>query len=210
MKSEIVVVLDESGSMTGTRDDAIGGFNSFIEAQKKVEGEATLSLTKFTTQFEAVHLGVPLQDVPPLDHKTYVPHGMTALLDAVGKTIDEVGLKLDKTEAKPDKVYFIIITDGAENSSREYTYAQVKDKIEHQRSKYNWEFLFLGVGEDAFNQAADVGIGRSQTMTYGNTKDGQKQAYGQVTNTVSRSRVTGQSLFAPDKADEAVDTSWKK
>ena len=166
--TEIVCVVDKSGSMECIRDDAIGSFNRFLAAQKEAPGAAKLSLTLFNTQYEMPYQGAPLNDVKPLEKGTYITGGCTALLDAVGRTIDEVGERLRGTpEAdRPERVLFVVLTDGQENSSREYNRKQVLDKIAHQRDTYKWEFVFLAAGPEAMAEAVKLGIGAQNTYAY--------------------------------------------
>jgi len=163
---ELIVVIDESGSMGSVRNDTIGGFNTFLETHQKMPGEAKLTLVKFDTKYDIVHNGLDIQKTPPLNSKTYSPSGMTALLDAVGKTIDAVGKRLDATpeEEKPEKVIMVIMTDGEENSSREYKIEDVKRKMKHQQDVYKWDVVFMGADQDAW--AAGGGMGVSNNVNY--------------------------------------------
>jgi uncharacterized protein YegL len=158
--TQIVFILDRSGSMDSLAADTIGGYNGFIEAQKAEEGEALLTTVLFDNEYEILHDSVNLKDVKPLTEKDYYARGMTALLDAVGKTIKTVGANLAKMEEedRPSKVIVVITTDGFENASKEFTQEQVKTMIEHQRDKYNWEFIFLGANIDSVGTAKDYGI----------------------------------------------------
>lgn len=164
---ELIVVIDESGSMSSVRGDTIGGYNTFVETHQKLPGEAKLTLVKFNSNYEIVHDGVDVKDVPPLTEATYIPSDMTALLDAIGKTIDTVGKRLAKTpeDERPEKVIFAIITDGAENVSKEYTQEQVKQKTTHQREKYGWEFIFMGADQDAWGNGRGMGVTSSVNFT---------------------------------------------
>lgn len=157
---EIVVILDESGSMSSVKNDTIGGFNTFLETHQKLPGFANLTFVKFDTSYNIVYNGKDVKEVPPLNEDTYTPHGCTALLDAVGKTIDEVGIRLSNTNEneRPEKVMFVILTDGEENSSREYHLDMIKEKIKHQTEKYNWDFIFLGANQDAWSSATSMGM----------------------------------------------------
>jgi uncharacterized protein YegL len=163
---ELVVIIDESGSMMNVTDKTIRGFNEFLETHQELPGEALLTLVKFNTKYEIVHNGVNVKDVSKLDNKTYNPMGMTALLDAVGKAIDEVGKRYDemKKKDKPGKVIFLIMTDGEENSSKEYKLEQIKEKIQNRRGKNKWEFVFMGANQDAW--AAGGGMGISSNVNY--------------------------------------------
>ena len=165
--TELIICLDESGSMNSVVSDTIGGFNTFIETHQKLPGEAKLTLVKFDTKYEIIHNGVDVRKVEPLNGKTYMPSGMTALLDAVGRTIDEVGKRLSVTpeNEKPEKIIFMVLTDGEENSSREYTKEQIKEKTKHQTNVYDWQFLFLGADQDAWSNAHNIGISNAVNFT---------------------------------------------
>lgn len=161
--AEIVVVLDRSGSMQSIRNDMIGGFNAFIEEQRKLPGDCNVTLTQFDDQYEVVYQGKPLKDVPSLE---LAPRGGTALLDAVGRTISQVGTRLESTpeDQRPERVLFVILTDGHENASRELSKAKIKEMVEHQRSKYSWEFVYIGANQDSFGEAQSIGIGIAQNF----------------------------------------------
>ena len=167
MKTDITIVLDRSGSMQGIAEATIAGVNSFINAQRKVDGECVVSLTQFDDQYDPIYTARPLQDVPELNGITFVPRGMTALLDAIGRTITRTGERLAATHEtrRPAKVIFVILTDGEENCSKEYTRARVNEMISHQRSKYSWEFVFLGANQDAIAVGSKLGIAASSTMS---------------------------------------------
>jgi hypothetical protein len=168
MKTDISIVLDRSGSMSSIREATIRGINDFVEAQKKVAGECALSLVQFDDQYDVVYTAKLLADVPDLTAQTFEPRGMTALLDAIGRTINKTGERLaNMAESdRPKKVIFVIMTDGAENVSKEFTRAKVNEMISHQRSMYQWEFVFLGANQDAIAVGASLGIAASSTMTY--------------------------------------------
>lgn len=168
--SDITIVLDRSGSMAACLDDAQNGVNHFIDEQKKHEGDAVLSLVQFDTDYEFVHKGVPVKDVPKF---VLNPRGMTALLDAVGKAINETGERLSKLDEndRPGLVVFVIVTDGQENSSKEFTTQQVKEMIERQRSDYKWQFTFLGANQDAFAEAGGIGIPTDCAADVDNVKE---------------------------------------
>ena len=163
--TDINIVLDRSGSMGSIRTDMEGGLNSFIEDQKKVEGEATVTLYQFDHNFEKVFVAKAIEDVIGIELN---PSGMTALHDAIGMSIVKTGERLAAMDEKdrPSKVVFVIITDGYENSSKEYTSEAVKALIEQQEKTYSWEFVFLGANQDAVKEAANFGISASKAMTY--------------------------------------------
>ena len=157
---ELIVILDESGSMGSLTNDTIGGFNTFLETHQKLPGEALLTLVKFNTEYNIVCNGADVRSVKPLDKKTYTPGGGTALLDAVGRAIDEVGKRYDgfKKKEKPGKVIFLIITDGEENSSKEYKIEAIKEKTKKRQSENEWEFIFMGANQDAWQAGGSMGF----------------------------------------------------
>ena len=159
-RDEIVLIIDKSGSMEAIKEDAIGGFNSFLSGQKKIDRPAKVTFVLFDDRYQLVHDGKEINKVESLTEETYVPSGTTALLDAVGQTIDRVGERLDNLpeEEKPENVIFFILTDGLENASSDYTRDRVKEMIEHQQSKYDWEFIYGGANQDAFAEAGSIGI----------------------------------------------------
>lgn len=155
---EMVLVLDESGSMSSCKSDTIGGVNEFLKNQKRIKGKVNVTLIKFSDYYRVINDAVPLDQVVYLDEKNYVPSNTTALLDAVGKTVNSIGTRLLNTseEDRPEKVIFVIITDGYENASNEFTRSQVFDLVTHQREKYRWEFIFLGADIDAWGE--EIGV----------------------------------------------------
>lgn len=156
--TEIVIVLDESGSMSSCKSDTIGGFNEFLSSQKKIKGDANVTLVKFSDYYKMINDGTPLESVSALNESNYTPSNSTALLDAVGKTINKIGDRLANTpeNEKPEKVIFAVITDGFENASREFKQKQIFDMVTHQKTKYSWEFLFLGADIDSWGK--EIGI----------------------------------------------------
>ncbi len=166
--SEIICIIDRSGSMDAIKDDAIGGFNSFLESQKRDEGTASLTLVLFDNEYLVPINNEDIRQVPPLNEETFVPRGSTALLDAVGQTIDDVGRRLAETkeELRPETVIVAILTDGEENSSRRYSRSKIKKMIEHQSNVYSWEFVFLAANQDAFAEAESIGIKRESVADF--------------------------------------------
>jgi len=197
MKTEIVVILDRSGSMTTISEDAIGGYNEFIKAQKKVEGEAVVTLAQFDDEYELVYDGVPIEEVVDLNRETFVPRGMTALNDAIGKTIENVRKRqvhhcpvCDKY-GEDTKTIVAILTDGGENSSREFTTQKINELISHQRNTHNWEFIFLAANQDAFATGGAFGIASADTFNFAHTGVGTKSAYLNMTNVTTSYRTGG-------------------
>jgi len=184
--TDISVVLDRSGSMSVVKPDTIGGFNTFLKDQKAAPGEARLTLAQFDTEYEIVHDGKPIGDVPDLNDSTFVPRGNTALLDAIGRTINATGKRLsDMPEAdRPAKVVFVIITDGQENSSREFTVGKVNEMISHQRNVYGWQFIFLGANQDAIATAAAYGIAKGSSLTYAANSVGTQALFASASSNV--------------------------
>ena len=172
--TELVFILDRSGSMSGLEKDTIGGFNSMLAKQKKEAGEAVVSTVLFANDSTVIHDRLPLSEVPPLTEKEYFTCGCTALLDAVGGAIHHIGNihKYARREDVPEKTLFVIITDGLENASRRYSYEKVHGMISHEREKYGWEFLFLGANIDAAAEAKRFGIDESRAANFNCDKAG--------------------------------------
>lgn len=207
--TEIVVILDKSGSMGIIRKDAIGGFNTFLKDQKAHPGEANLTLVLFDNGY-TLHPAVPIQEVPELDESTYYPGGGTALLDAMGRAITETGKRLaDKAEAdRPDKVIVVIITDGEENSSHEHNRKQIAEMIKRQEETYKWKFLYLGANVDAFAEAHGMGISKQAAAGFKATPRGMAQAYSVSSRVVGSYRTSGK-VDPKWSADLSEDTTSK-
>ncbi len=210
--TDIILVLDKSGSMRAVLQDTIGGFNQFIEDQTKVEGEAKFSLVEFDTTYSIVHNGLDINDVPEMTTNTYRPSGMTALYDAVGRAITEAGsrFKSMKDDERPEKVIFVILTDGYENSSVEISGNDISKMIKHQDKKYNWEFVYLGANQNAFDVADNLNIARHHTMSYAHTPGGTEAAFKSLSKGMTKSRgISGQSANVDyfDKEDYADQES---
>ena len=188
--TEIVFILDRSGSMSGLEKDTIGGFNSLVEKQKKEEGKAYVSTILFDNYSEVLHDRVSLEDLSPMTDKEYFVRGCTALFDAVGGAIHHIGNvhKYARPEDRPDKTLFIITTDGMENASRRYTAAKVKSMIERQKEKFGWEFLFLGANIDAVSTASMFGIERDMAVDYNCDEAGTALNYEVLNETISQVR----------------------
>ena len=203
---DVVFILDRSGSMGGLESDTIGGFNSMLEKQRKIEGKAFITTVLFDDQYELLHDRVNIAKVNNITEKEYFVRGSTALLDAIGKTIAKekaIQDTLGKNE-KADKVLFIIITDGLENASREYNSATVKKLIETQKEKYGWEFLFLGANIDAIETANTIGINAERAVNYKSDSIGTKKNYDTLNKAVEEVR-SGKDLDKNWKADIEAD-----
>lgn len=172
--TELIFILDRSGSMSGLESDTIGGFNSMLEKQKKEGGKTLVSTVLFDTNVEVIHDRLPLENVPRLTEREYYVRGCTALLDAVGGAIHHIANihKYARREDVPEKTLFVIITDGLENASRRYSYEKVHGMISHEREKYGWEFLFLGANIDAAAEAKRFGIDESRAANFNCDKAG--------------------------------------
>ncbi len=193
--TELVFILDRSGSMSGLEKDTIGGFNAMVEKQKKTEGEAYISTVLFDNEIEVIHDRVDVHKIAPMTDRQYSVRGCTALLDAVGKAIHHIGNvhKYARDEDRPEHTVFVITTDGMENASRIYTAERVKQMIERQKNKYGWEFLFLGANIDAVEIAARFGIDRNRAVNYHSDSVGTKLNYEVVSEAIRRKR-TGDAI----------------
>ena len=190
--TEIVFILDRSGSMAGLEDDTIGGFNSMIRKQKVEDGDALVSTVLFDNYTEVIHDRVDIQKIQPMTHNDYYVRGCTALLDAVGKAIHHIGNvhKYAREEDRPEKTLFVITTDGMENASREYSYDRVKKMIQHEQEKYGWEFIFLGANIDAAREAARFGITEDRAVNYHADCQGTAVIYEAVSEAVCNVRAS--------------------
>ena len=200
--TELVFILDRSGSMGGMESDTIGGFNSMLAKQQTEPGECRITTVLFDNLYEILHDRIDVKAVCPITDKEYFVRGNTALLDAVGRTINKI-VNVQKSTAdefRAEKVLFIITTDGMENASREFTYEKIKSMIEHQKSKYNWEFIFLGANIDAEETAAQIGIDRTRAQNFHNDSEGIATNYRALSESVSAYRK------APGKA--CFDENW--
>lgn len=199
--TELVFILDRSGSMAGLEADTIGGFNSMIEKQKKAEGEALVSTVIFDNVSEVIHDRVSLRDIKPMTEDDYTVRGCTALIDAIGSAIKHIGNvhKYAREEDVPEHTVFIITTDGMENASRIYTSDEVKKMISRQKEKYGWEFLFLGANIDAVETAKHFGISADRAVNYNSDSDGTALNYEVLSETVTAFR-----------AGAPINKGWKK
>ena len=199
--TEIVFILDRSGSMSGLEADTIGGFNSMIEKQKKTEGEALISTVLFDNTSEVIHDRVDIQSIKPMTDADYTARGCTALLDAIGGAIHHIGNvhKYARAEDVPEHTMFVITTDGMENASRHYDSEKVKKMIERQKEKHGWEFLFLGANIDAVETARHFGISEDRAVNYHSDSEGTQLNYEVLSEAICAVRCS-----APLGAD------WKK
>jgi hypothetical protein len=185
--THLVCILDRSGSMGSVAGDAIGGFNTFLEDQKKQPGTMTVSLVLFDNEYLMPVKNEEISKVEPLTSKTFVPRGMTALLDAIGKTINDTNAELAKLPKKelPENVIVCILTDGQENASKEFKREQIKQMIENQKKDHGWEFVFLAANQDAFSEAGSIGIDRDNTFNYRSDSKGTKDAFNMMCESVT-------------------------
>ena len=199
--TELVFILDRSGSMSGLERDTIGGFNSMIERQKREAGEAVVSTVLFDNESMVIHDRLPLESVPPMTEKEYFTRGCTALLDAVGGAIRHIGNihKYARREDVPEKTMFIITTDGYENASRRYDYEDVRKMIERQKEQYGWEFLFLGANIDAAAEAKRFGISTDRAVNYKCDEEGTALNY----------EVIGAAVCSV-RSNKPLGADWKK
>lgn len=183
--TELVFILDRSGSMCNLASDTIGGFNSMIEQQKNNEGNVYVTTVLFNSVSYILHDHIDINSIPKMTE--YSTYGMTALNDSVGMTIDKIGKRLYETpeNERPEKVIFVIVTDGIENASKEYSRKVVKEMIEHQQKKYNWTFMFIGANMDAVEEGATLGIANSYSKGYTASCEGTESVYRGVSGAVS-------------------------
>lgn len=207
--TEMVFILDRSGSMHGLEKDTIGGFNSMLEKQKNEQGEAFVTTILFDNDYKILHDRLDVRDVPEMTEKDYQVRGSTALIDAIGRTIRHIANihKYQKKEDVPANTIFVIITDGMENASCIYSSEKVKAMIEHEKEKYGWEFIFLGANIDAVETARHFGIGSDRAVNYNCDSQGTRLNYEVVSDAVSCCRMS-----APIKADWSarIDEDFKK
>lgn len=199
--TELVFILDRSGSMSGLESDTIGGFNSMVEKQKKEQGEAIVSTVLFDDTSEVLHDRVKIEDIAPLTDEDYYVRGCTALLDAIGGAIHHIGNvhKYAREEDVPEHTLFVITTDGMENASRSYSKERVKQMIERQKAKYGWEFIFLGANIDAVETARSFGISADRAANYNNDSVGTALNYEAISSAISSVR-----------SSKPLDSDWKK
>ena len=206
--TELVFIIDRSGSMSGLESDTIGGFNSMIEKQKKLEGKAYVSTILFDNVSEVIHDRVSLDEIKPMTEKDYYVRGCTALLDAIGGAIHHIGNvhKYARKEDVPEHTLFVITTDGMENASRKYDLEKVKKMIEHEQEKYGWEFLFIGANIDAVQTAGSFGIPKNRAVNYNHDSEGTRVVYDSVSSAVSQCRAC---TPISDEWKDEIDRDYK-
>lgn len=207
--TELVFILDKSGSMSGLENDTIGGFNSMLEQQKKVGGQCIITTVLFDNRYELLHDRMDLRAIRPITRREYSVGGSTALLDAMGKTIHKIATAQKNTaeDYRAEKVMFVIITDGEENASRYYSSAQVKDMIRRQKERYGWEFIFLGANIDAVETAGRFGINADRAVDYVADSKGTQLNYRMMSESVAAFRQCG---VIPDSCLDQIRKDRKK
>lgn len=208
--TELVFILDRSGSMAGLESDTIGGFNSMLEKQRDVEGTCRITTVLFDDRYELVHDRIDIEAVSNLTEKEYYVRGTTALLDAMGRTIRKIGRIQKNTaeEYRAEHVMFVIITDGLENASVEYSAPKIKEMVEHQKEKYGWEFVFLGANIDAVQTAEHIGIRADRAADYVADGHGTRLSYAAMSQAVSDFRTKG--FVVEDALNEVREDARKR
>ena len=191
--TELVFILDKSGSMSGLEKDTIGGFNSMLDQQRKVDGECVITTVLFDNRYELLHDRIGIRAVQPITGKEYFVGGSTALLDAIGRTIHKIDTAQKNTteDYRAEKVMFVIITDGEENASRHFSSAQIRQMIQHQKERYGWEFIFLGANIDAVETAGRFGIDADRAVDYVPDGEGTELNFRMMSETVATFRECG-------------------
>ncbi|MDR1604487.1 MAG: VWA domain-containing protein [Gracilibacteraceae bacterium] len=210
-QTEIVFILDRSGSMGGLESDTIGGFNSMLAKQQAQPGDARITTVLFDDHYEVLHDRLDLNAVSPITESEYFVRGSTALLDAVGRTIDKIAnaQRQSKPEYRADKVIFVITTDGMENASREYTYEKVKARIEHEKTKHGWEFIFLGANIDSVEFAGRFGIDRSRAQNFHNDGAGVALNYHVLSEAVASFRAAPKGKTLAEDWNKEIEEDYK-
>jgi uncharacterized protein YegL len=205
----ILAIIDRSGSMSGLEKEVIGGYNNFIKDQKNAPGTATLSLIQFDDRYEVNYEFKDVNDVPDLNNDTYIPRGMTAMYDAIGKAIVSTGVKLSEMDEseRPEKVVVLIQTDGMENASKEYGTKVIKDMIKEQEEKYSWDFVFLGANINAKDTACNIGINSAAAMTFGANSAGMTSAINSVSENLIKYRGGSKADMAYEEKDYLAQVS---
>lgn len=201
MKTELVFILDKSGSMAGLEADTIGGYNAMLNKQKQAEGEAFVTTVLFNHDYELLHDRINVKGISPITERDYEVSGTTALLDAIGFAIQKINKvqKYTSKQERAEKVLFVITTDGMENASREFTAGKIKKMVQYQKEKYNWEFMFLGANIDAVSTAAQFGIDEDFAVDYHADEHGTQLNYQMVSEAVTKLR-----------SGKKIEKSWKE
>ena len=210
--TELVFILDRSGSMGGLESDTIGGFNSMLAKQQAEPGECRITTVLFDNAYEVLHDRIDIKAVSAITDREYFVRGNTALLDAIGRTINKIGgvQKNTAEDYRAEKVLFVITTDGMENASREFDYSKIKSMIERQKSKYGWEFIFLGANIDAVEVAERFGVARSRAQNFHNDSEGIALNYAVVSETVASFRAAPCGASLKDDWSEEIQADYKK
>lgn len=197
---ELVFVIDASGSMNKLVQDTIGGFNSLIEKQKADEGETRVTAFTFNHSVKKIYDNTEVNSISPLSGYNYIPAGSTALYDGIGTAIDFVGERLAATpeDERPAKIIVVVITDGYENASKEYTLKDVKDRIEHQQTKYSWEFMYLGADINSMKEAKSLGFNPSFSKQYTASSEGTQTVYSAVNTVASSSKLQSRGVISDE------------
>ena len=207
--TEIIFVIDASGSMAHLTGDTIGGFNGFIESQKALDGKATLTTVLFDSNWKILHDGIDIKEVKPLTNTDYVAGGMTAMLDAIGEVINKVQDRHDDLGAeKPEEVLFVITTDGEENSSKKFKKSQIEKMIKHQTNGHGWKFMFLGANMDAVKEAEDIGINSKYATNYTYTAQGTSGVYATMDCVAKSMRGCADSFFGEIDDEFVLSTAY--
>jgi hypothetical protein len=205
--TDITFILDRSTSMGAIKPSTISGFNEFLKSQQEAEGDANFSLIQFDSAYEVMYSGININEAVALTDKTFQPRGMTALLDAIGRTIDATGVRLSLLPEKdrPAKVIFVILTDGEENTSQEYSSKKIKEMIKHQTDVYDWDFIFLAANQDAITAGGAMGFEAGNSMTFAANVVGSTALYSSVGDKMSLYRsgaVAKGAFFDADDRDK--------
>ncbi|MCD7743828.1 MAG: VWA domain-containing protein [Lachnospiraceae bacterium] len=203
--TELVFILDKSGSMAGLESDTIGGYNAMLQKQKAIDGECVITTVLFDNRYELLHDRIDIRAVKPITDREYCVGGSTALLDAIGKTIHKIGMAQKNTseDYRAEKVMFVIITDGQENASREYSLQTVRHQIERQKERYGWEFIFLGANMDAVTTAGQFGISANRAADYVPDGEGTELNFRVMSEAVASFRACG------EVPEECLEPIWE-
>lgn len=198
--TDITVVLDKSGSMSKIKNDMMGGFNEFLAKQQEIDGKCTISMVQFSTFRDIKYTAMDVREAPKLDHRNYSVNGGTALIDAMVDTIDETGHRLAMLPVKerPDRVLFVVVTDGEENASSRFQRQQLLDRINHQKTVYKWDFVYLGANQDSIQEASKYGFSYGSTMDYRSTKLGTRNVWAAAATYTASTRNLGANDATPE------------